>query len=337
MFGLATVLVVCYAITAGLIVYAITLYFYPSVSSGLDKPCLVRIPRFFGIHAEPTTPTYVLLAVLPFVIVVGAYMYFSHERHLENPSDKFLPSISQMAGQMYSLATDGVAADEDDKGNEVEAKSGYLGEMVKFTESTFVRDTTASLRRLALGTFLGAGFGLLIGLNMGLFRGMEAITAPFIMFFAIVNPLAILPVLFIVFGVDEAVKIVLIFIGTFFPIVLPVYRAAKQIADEQKTKALTLGANQLDVVYRIALPQIIPPFIEALIGALGAAWIFLIAAEAIASTEGLGYRIFLVRRYTAMDIIIPYVAWMTILGFSITMFLQRFIEWRFRWYVASKK
>jgi NitT/TauT family transport system permease protein len=47
------------------------------------------------------------------------------------------------------------------------------------------------------------------------------------------------------------------------------------------------------------------------------AWIFLISAEAIASTEGLGYRIFLVRRYLAMDIILPYVAWITLIAFLI--------------------
>jgi NitT/TauT family transport system permease protein len=48
--------------------------------------------------------------------------------------------------------------------------------------------------------------------------------------------------------------------------------------------------------------------------ALGPAWLFLIAAEAIASTEGLGYRIFLVRRYLSMDVILPYVAWITLLA-----------------------
>ena len=54
-----------------------------------------------------------------------------------------------------------------------------------------------------------------------------------------------------------------------------------------------------------------PRLIDALRLTLGSAWLFLIAAEAIASTEGLGYRIFLVRRYLAMDVILPYVIWIT--------------------------
>ena len=65
--------------------------------------------------------------------------------------------------------------------------------------------------------------------------------------------------------------------------------------------------TQLQVVYRVILPQVMPRLLDAVRISLGAAWLFLIAAEAIASTDGLGYRIFLVRRYLAMDVIIPYV------------------------------
>jgi NitT/TauT family transport system permease protein len=65
-----------------------------------------------------------------------------------------------------------------------------------------------------------------------------------------------------------------------------------------------------------------PRLIDALRLTLGPAWLFLIAAEAIASTEGLGYRIFLVRRYLAMDVILPYVAWITLLAFAMDWLLR---------------
>ncbi len=67
----------------------------------------------------------------------------------------------------------------------------------------------------------------------------------------------------------------------------------------------------------MVLPQIWPRLIDSLRLTLGSAWLFLIAAEAIASTEGLGYRIFLVRRYLAMDVILPYVVWITLLAVAI--------------------
>jgi NitT/TauT family transport system permease protein len=69
---------------------------------------------------------------------------------------------------------------------------------------------------------------------------------------------------------------------------------------------------------------------------LGAAWLFLIAAEAIASTDGLGYRIFLVRRYLAMDVILPYVAWITLLAWLIDELLRRLTQWSFPWYGGAR-
>ena len=80
-----------------------------------------------------------------------------------------------------------------------------------------------------------------------------------------------------------------------------------------------------------ALPQVMPRLIGALRLSLGPAWLFLIAAEAIASTEGLGYRIFLVRRYFAMDVIIPYVIWITLLAFLMDLGLRQLSRRAFPW------
>ena len=81
----------------------------------------------------------------------------------------------------------------------------------------------------------------------------------------------------------------------------------------------------------MALPQGMPRLIQAVRLSLGPAWLFLIAAEAIASDLGLGYRIFLVRRFLAMDVILTYVIWITILAFTIDWLLRwtsrRFFPW----------
>ena len=87
---------------------------------------------------------------------------------------------------------------------------------------------------------------------------------------------------------------------------------------EQIVKAQTLGASTWQIAIRVVLPQIMPRLIDAVRLSLGPAWLFLISAEAIAADVGLGYRIFLVRRYLAMDVILPYVAWITLLAFSWT-------------------
>ena len=92
--------------------------------------------------------------------------------------------------------------------------------------------------------------------------------------------------------------------------------AVSALPAEQVIKAQTLGAGSWVVAIRVALPQMMPRLIETLRLSMGPAWVFLIAAEAIASDVGLGYRIFLVRRYLAMDIILPYVAWISLLAIA---------------------
>jgi len=198
-------------------------------------------------------------------------------------------------------------------------------------------DTKASLTRLSLGVLLAALVGLLLGLNVGVFPGLDASFRPFITLIAMIPPLAILPILFITFGLGELAKVMLIFIGLFPMITRDVYLAVRKIPQEQITKALTLGATQLGVVYRIILPQVVPRLIDTVRLSLGAAWLFLIAAEAIASTDGLGYRIFLVRRYLAMDVILPYVLWITLLGFTMDWLLRALLRWRFSWYLVSQR
>jgi len=199
------------------------------------------------------------------------------------------------------------------------------------------KDTLASLKRLAIGLGAAAVFGLLLGLNMGMYTGLNSLAGPFVTFVSMVPPLAILPILFITLGVDELAKVALIFIGVAPVITRDIAGTVARLPAEQLTKGLTLGASSLGLVYRVVLPQVWPRLIEAVRLSLGAAWLFLIASEAIAANEGLGYRIFLVRRYLAMDVILPYVLWITAIGFTLDWSLRRFLQYAFPWYVAGEK
>src|SRR5206468_12877134 len=100
---------------------------------------------------------------------------------------------------------------------------------------------------------------------------------------------------------------------------------------EQIIKAQTLGASSWQIMIRVALPQAMPRLLHAMRLSLGPAWVFLISAEAIASDVGLGYRIFLVRRYLAMDVIIPYVAWISLLAVAMDWALISLSRTAFPW------
>jgi len=275
----------------------------------------LKTPKFWGLHAEPSLGLNWFLLALPFILLVVGYLTFSHVRRLDNPDDKIAPSVTKMVDSVYRIAFT------------KDTRSGaYL----------MVKDTVSSLKRITVGIWLAAITGLLIGLNLGMFPGFRALLLPFFTFLSIIPPLTLLPILFIAFGVDETAKIVLIFIGICPTIIRDVYLTTEKAHKEHKVKALTLGASQLGVVYRVILPQIVPRWLDATRLALGPAWLFLIAAEAIASTDGLGYRIFLMRRYLDMSTIIPYVLWITTIGFLMDWALRAWVAWRYPWYTPKK-
>ena len=263
----------------------------------------------FGIHANLPAWLRIFLTVLPFALLVAGYIVISAERHQENPDDKVMPTIQQLAGGFWR------AAAEPDR-------DGKLRLWV---------DTIASLRRLALGVLLAAVIGILLGLHLGMMPFFEAALLKFVTFCDKVPALALLPILFIVLGLEETAKIALIFIGIVPTITLDTYLRAKEIPREQIVKAFTLGASDMEVGYKVVLPQIFPKALDSVRLNLKGAWLFLIAAESIAATEGLGYRIFVVRRYLAMDIIIPYVIWIALLAFVCDLALRLWVKRGVRW------
>ena len=129
----------------------------------------------------------------------------------------------------------------------------------------------------------------------------------------------------------ELAKVVLIVIGIAPFMVRDLSLHVAQLPSETLIKAQTLGASTWQIVTHVALPHAMPRLISSLRLSLGPAWLFLISSEAIAATDGLGYRIFLVRRYLAMDVILPYVIWITILAFVIDYLLKHLSRRAFKW------
>ena len=263
------------------------------------------------INRLPSRGTAIFLGLLPFALVVILYAVASDARLAANPNDKLLPSFATLGDTIARLAT------------EPSKRSGEIELWV---------DTWASLRRLTQGVGLAALIGLTFGVALGAIPLLRAGLAPFVASLSLIPPLALLPILFIVFGLGEVSKVVLIVFGIAPVIVRDLQQRVQELPREQIVKAQTLAASSWQIVLRVILPQVLPRLIDAVRLSLGAAWLFLIAAEAIASTEGLGYRIFLVRRYLAMDVILPSVVWITLLAYLTVLGLKQFSRLLFPWY-----
>lgn len=263
------------------------------------------------INRHPDRAGRLLLVLLPFALLLLAYFTGSASRLAENPNDKLLPSATQMVEAVQRLAF------TEDK------RSGqYL----------FWQDSASSLKRLATGLAIAALLGLCLGIAAGTLPLFGTPLSPLLT----VPPLAILPILFIVFGLGELSKVMLIVIGIAPCIARDLEQRAREIPRELLIKAQTLGANTWTLILRVVLPQLLPRLLISLRLVLGSAWLFLIAAEAIASTDGLGYRIFLVRRYLAMDVILPYVVWITLLAWLMDLGLRQLTRLAFPWYEGAQ-
>ena len=192
-------------------------------------------------------------------------------------------------------------------------------------------DTLSSLTRLGIGVAIATLIGGIFGILQGLIPYFRATFNAFTGVLSMIPPLSVLPILFIIFGLGELAKVMLVVIGIVPFIIRDLALRTAEIPHEEIIKAQTLGASTWQIILRIVVPQMLPRLIDGVRLSLGAAWLFLIAAEAIASDSGLGYRIFLMRRYLAMDVILPYVAWITILAFALDLSLRLFQRIAFRW------
>ncbi|MBX2806181.1 MAG: ABC transporter permease subunit, partial [Hyphomicrobiales bacterium] len=222
------------------------------------------------INQKASPPVQILLAAIPFIALIITYSIASQIRLEANPADKLLPSFQSMGEAFWRLAA------------EPDRRSGnYL----------LWTDTAASLQRLGAGMGVSALLALFIGIPIGLIPKMRSFLASFVATLSLIPPITILPILFIVFGLGETSKIMLIVIGTALIMIRSTAQSVSELPSELIIKAQTLGASTWQLIIRVVVPQILPKLFQAIRLGLVPAWIFLVSAEAIASTEGLGYRI----------------------------------------------
>ncbi len=262
------------------------------------------------IHAKPNRFWSAGLSWFLFVAVVAAYLYVADARHRENPEDRVTPTVAQMATGMYKAVMQPAEEDE-----QVAAAGGWLDTV---SRSMLWKDTRATSRRFFYSLVLLIP-AVILGLHMGLFPYVGEFFLRFVLFFDKIVALSLLPILFIAFGIDELSKIMLIVIGVTPTIILDSFNLTRGVPDEQVVKAFTLGAGDFDVAYRVVLKQIAPRVLNSIRLNLKAVMLFLFAGEMIASTDGLAYRIALLRRHMGMDVIIPYVLWVALLLFLVDL------------------
>ncbi len=268
----------------------------------------------FDIQARPNRLIAQALSFVFFLVCLALYIHTSKVRHIENPEDRIVPNAQQLKAGIHASVLE--PAEEDDY---IAADGASKWE--RFHHSMIWKDTLSSSRRFGIALLLLLP-AILIALHIGLFPYINAGGMRFILFFDKIVALSLLPILFIVFGIDEWSKIALIVIGVAPTMMLDVIGMVKSMPQEQIVKSFTLGANDFDVAYRVTLRQILPQIINSLRLNLKPIMLFLFAGEMIAASDGLAYRIAIMRRHMGMDVILPYVLWVALLLFCVDFFLR---------------
>jgi NitT/TauT family transport system permease protein len=278
----------------------------------------------FRIHAFPGRTTASILSWFLFAAGILGYFYIAQQRHRENPDDRVTPT----AVQMIHAFEDAALKPAEEENIEDGADAPLL---TRIRSSMLWKDTAATGRRFLVSVALLIP-AVLLGLHMAMFPYIGAFFLRFIQFFDKIVALSLLPILFIAFGIDELSKIMLILVGVTPTIILDTFNLSKSVPREQIVKAFTLGAADFAVTYRIILKQIWPQILNSIRLNLKAVMLFLFAGEMIASTDGLAYRIALLRRHMGMDTIIPYVLWVALLLFLVDLAMHTFNRKMHPWF-----
>ena len=160
-----------------------------------------------------------------------------------------------------------------------------------------------SLERVAVGLAFGVSLGTVLGLAASLSRlGEDAIDATVQMVRTLPH-LALIPLMILWFGIGEVPKIVLIALGSMFPIYLNLFSAIRGADRKLVESASVLGLSRAETVWHIILPAALPAFLVGLRQAFGIAWISLVVAEQINASSGIGYLVMNARDFLRTDII----------------------------------
>jgi NitT/TauT family transport system permease protein len=198
----------------------------------------------------------------------------------------FLPKLTQVFSRLHQLAADG----------------------------TLWSDLASSLYRISIAFLISSVMAIFFGILAGCYGLFKTILEPLVDFIRYMPVVAFVPLTILWTGTGDLQKFLVIWIGTFFQQVLMMIDAVKRVPGDFIGLGRTLGMKDHQILFRIVLPASLPEIWDALRITLGWAWTWLVLAELVASTSGLGYRIVVSQRYFQTDTIIGYILLLGLLG-----------------------
>jgi len=210
--------------------------------------------------------------------------------------------------------------------------AGRAGDMIR--SGQLLTDMGASLGRVLTGFVLGAAIAVPVGFLMGWYRVARGIIEPYIQFFRMIPPLAIIPLAIVTMGIGEVPKVFVIFLASFLSSVVAVYGGVISVDKTLINAARVLGAKDATIFLRVIIPASLPFIMVGFRIGLGSAWATVVAAELIAAQSGLGFRMQQAQLYYELPTIFVSLVAIGILGLAMDRTLmvaeRRLTAWQER-------
>lgn len=204
------------------------------------------------------------------------------------------------------------------------------------SDPEFWLDVKVSFMRVSAGFLAAALLAVPLGILAGAFRLCSAFLEPVSEFLRYIPVPALIPLVMIVLGIEENAKVSLVFLGTFFQLLLMTADEVRQVPLSLVQVSQSLGATRFEVVWRVLTPAALPGISHALRICNGWAWSYVVVAELLAATEGLGFRILRFYRFIQTPNIYVYLLTFGLIGLGLDA-LFRFVHGRvFRWAKAGR-
>lgn len=228
--------------------------------------------HIFRLHASISKQSYTIITILVFVVLLALWQIFAMSGLVK---ELFLPSPVKVFQYIVGAINDG----------------------------SMRSDMAISVYRIVMGFLLAAVLAIPLGILAGCLSWMEALISPLCEFVRYMPVPAFVPLVMIWCGIGESAKIVIIFLGTFFQMVLMVADDARSVSEDLLASSYTLGASSGRAILTVLIPAMLPRMMDTVRMMIGWAWTYLVVAELIAANSGLGYSILKAQRFVKTEAI----------------------------------
>lgn len=200
-----------------------------------------------------------------------------------------------------------------------------------FKNDNLLLDMWISTYRVVAGFALSALLAIPLGIMIGTYRPIQALLEPLTDFIRYMPAVAFIPLVMLWVGIDESSKIAIIFIGTFFQMVLMVAEDIRRVPVTQIEAAQTMGATRSEIVSLVIVQSAKPALLDTLRITMGWAWTYLVVAELVAANSGLGYSILKAQRFMQTDKIFAGIILIGLIGLTIDQLFRWLHRKNFPW------